>query len=279
MPGRLQNKVAVITGSSSGIGRATALAFASEGAHIVCSDLTESFRPEFRTDESALNTVQEIEKRGGKAIFVKCDITSVSDMQALIAKAVETYGRLDIMVNNAGMSVEGGSTHGPRPVWEFDESAFDRTFEVNVKGVFLGLKYATAQMIKQEPHANGDRGWIINLASVLGLGGGPGLSAYSSSKHAVLGLTKVAAWDCAPHRIHVNALCPGYTQTAFIHALLAADLSPAAAAAKAVVEAQHPFRGLGTPQDVARAALFLASEDAGWVTGVGLPVDGGYSSM
>ncbi|KAI8941507.1 hypothetical protein NX059_002723 [Plenodomus lindquistii] len=180
MPGRLQNKIAVITGSSSGIGRATALAFASEGASVVCSDLTESFRPEVRTDESALNTVQEIEKKGGKAIFVKCDITSTSDMQALIAKAVETYGRLDIMVNNAGMSVEGGSPHGPRPVWEFDEAAFDKTFAINVKGVFLGLKYATAQMIKQEPHANGDRGWIINLASVFGLGGGPGLCEFFS---------------------------------------------------------------------------------------------------
>ncbi|KAF2849660.1 short-chain dehydrogenase/reductase-like protein [Plenodomus tracheiphilus IPT5] len=278
MPGRLQHKVAVITGSSSGIGRATAIAFATEGAHIVCSDLTESFRPEYRTDASTLNTVQEIEKLGGKAIFVECNTARSWDIEKLIAKTVETYGRLDIMVNNAGMSIEGGTTHGPRPIWEFEEMAFERTFEVNVRGVFLGLKFATAQMIKQEPHANGDRGWIINLASVYGLGGGPGLSAYAASKHAVMGLTKVAAWDCAPHRIHVNAICPGYTQTSFIHGLLG-EGSPEVAAQKAAVEAQHPLRGLGTPQDIARAAVFLASEDASWVTGIGLPVDGGYTSM
>ncbi|CBX99050.1 hypothetical protein IAQ61_000820, partial [Plenodomus lingam] len=272
MPGRLENKIAVITGSSSGIGRAIALTFASEGARIVCSDLTESFRPEYRTDASPLTTVQEIEKLGGKAIFVKCDTTSASDMQGLIATAVETYGRVDIMVNNAGMSVESGGGHGPRPVWEFEERAFERTFEVNVKGVFLGLKYATAQMIKQDAHASGDRGWIINLASVYGYNASPGLSAYVPSKHAVLGLTKTAALDCAPHLIHVNALCPGYTQTALIHGLLA----PEAAAHKAALEAHHPLRGLGEPGDVAAAAVFLASAEARWVTGVGLPVDGGF---
>lgn len=175
MPGRLANKTAVITGSSSGIGRATALAFAAEGANLVCSDLREDFRTEFRTDASDLTTVQEAEKLGAKVIFVTCNTTSSSDVENLVAKAVEAFGRIDIMVNNAGISVEGGSPHGSRPVWEFDESAFDKTFEVNVKGVFLGIKFASKQMIAQEPHANGDRGWIINLASVFGLGGGPGI--------------------------------------------------------------------------------------------------------
>ena len=181
MPGRLHNKVAVITGSSSGIGRATALAFASEGAHLVCSDLIETFRPELRTDSSDATTVQAARELGAKAIFVRCDTTFSRDVENLIHAAVKEFGRVDIMVNNAGISVEGGSEHGPRPVWEYDEQAFGKTMDVNVKGVFLGLKYATAQMIKQEPHANGDRGWIVNLASVFGLGGGPGVCKFSRS--------------------------------------------------------------------------------------------------
>jgi NAD(P)-dependent dehydrogenase (short-subunit alcohol dehydrogenase family) len=179
MPGRLTNKIAVITGSSSGIGRATALAFASEGAHLVCSDIREDFRSEYRTDELSGTTVQEAERLGAKAIYQKCDTTSSSDVENLIKKAVETYGRVDIMVNNAGIAVEAGE-HGNRPVWEFDEGAFDKTMEVNVKGVFLGIKYAAKQMKEQEPHANGDRGWIINLASVYGLGGGPGTGEFLS---------------------------------------------------------------------------------------------------
>ncbi|KAL6704042.1 hypothetical protein ACN47E_008806 [Coniothyrium glycines] len=275
MPGRLQDKVAVITGSSSGIGRAIALAFAEHGAHLVCSDLVETFRPEYRTDTSDATTVEAARALGARVIFVKCNTASAADVENLIQAAVKEYGRVDIMVNNAGISVEGGSLHGPRPVWEYEEQALDKVLAVNVKGVFLGLKYATQQMIKQDPHPIGDRGWIINLASVYGLGGGPGLSGYAASKHAVMGLTKVAAWDCAPHRIHVNSICPGYTSTAFIHGMQ----DPAAAAEKKAIEAQHPFRGLGTPQDIAKAAVFLASEEASWVTGIGLPVDGGYSSM
>ncbi|KAF2127804.1 short-chain dehydrogenase/reductase-like protein [Dothidotthia symphoricarpi CBS 119687] len=274
MPGRLANKIAVITGSSSGIGRATALAFAREGASIVCSDIREEARTEYRTDSSDLTTVQEAEKLGAKAIYLKCDTTSSSDVEALVNKAVEQFGRVDIFVNNAGIAMEAG-THGHRPIWEFEEDAFDKTLDINVKGVFYGLKFASRQMKDQTPHPNGDRGWIINLASVFGLGGGPGTAAYITSKHAVMGLTRSAAWDCAPHRIHVNALCPGYTQTSFLANLL----TPEAAGVIKEIEAKHPFRGLGTPDDIARAAVFLASEDAAWITGIGLPVDGGYSSV
>ncbi|OAL03013.1 short-chain dehydrogenase/reductase-like protein [Phaeosphaeriaceae sp. SRC1lsM3a] len=274
MPGRLHNKIAVITGSSSGIGRATALAFASEGAHIVCSDISPNFRSEYRTDTLSGPTDQEVLAHGVRSIYQKCDTTSASDVETLIAKAVETFGRVDIMVNNAGIAVEAGE-HGNRPVWEFEESAFTKTLDVNVKGVFLGMKYATKQMKEQEPGESGDRGWIINLASVYGLGGDPGTAAYITSKHAVMGLTKASAMDCAPHRIHVNALCPGYTQTSFIAGMLV----PEAEQMKAAVAARHPFKGLGTPQDIARAAVFLASEDAAWITGIGLPVDGGYTCM
>lgn len=174
MAGRLTNKIAVITGSSSGIGRAIALAFAKEGAIPVCSDLHEGFRPELRTDDSDLTTVQEVEKLGKKAMFVKCDTSSATDVESLVKKTVEKYGRIDIMVNNAGIAVETGE-HGPRPIWDYEESAFQKTFDVNIKGVFLGMKYAAQQMKDQEPHANGDRGWIINLASVFGLVGGPAI--------------------------------------------------------------------------------------------------------
>jgi NAD(P)-dependent dehydrogenase (short-subunit alcohol dehydrogenase family) len=277
MTGRLANKIAIITGSSSGIGRATALLFASEGATIICSDLRERARvagsPSNEPDSSSSTTVSAIESLGGKAVFVKCDTTSSSDIENLVNSTVEKYGRLDIMVNNAGITIEAGTSHGPRPIWEYEESAFDKTIEVNVRGVWLGTKFASRAMKDQSPHPNGDRGWIINLASVFGLGGGAHSSGYITSKHAVMGLTKAAAWDCAPLRIHVNALCPGYTQTAFTAPIWEnAEL-------KAKIEGMHPFRGLGVPEDIARAALFLASEEASWVTGIGLPVDGGYSSM
>jgi NAD(P)-dependent dehydrogenase (short-subunit alcohol dehydrogenase family) len=171
MPGRLHNKIAVITGSSSGIGRATALAFASEGASLICSDLHETARQEYATDTSHLTTVQAAQNLGAKALFVKCDTSSSTEVQALIQAAVKEYGRIDIMVNNAGIAMEAGE-HGNRPVWEYEEAAFEKTMDVNIKGVFLGTKYASKQMVGQEPGAGGDRGWIINLSSVYGLRGG-----------------------------------------------------------------------------------------------------------
>ncbi|KAL1795551.1 hypothetical protein ACET3X_005775 [Alternaria dauci] len=273
MPGRLENKIAVITGASSGIGRAIALAFASEGASLVCSDLRETAREGFATDTSPLTTVEAVKELGAKVIFVKCDTASSTEVEALIQAAVKEYGRLDIMVNNAGIVVET-TEHGSRPIWNFEEDAFNKTCDVNVKGVFWGTKYASKQMVGQEPGPSGDRGWIINMSSALGMRGMRGFSAYSTSKHAVLGLTKSAAQDCAPYRIHVNALCPGYTSTAFTAVLY----KPEAAERKKYLEQRQPFGGggLGTPQDVAKAALFLASDDAAWVTGTGLSVDGGF---
>lgn len=270
MPGRLENKIAIVTGASSGIGRAISFAFAYHGAVVICSDLREQARmpgPSGDTDPSQPNTVSAITSSGGTAMFVKCDTTCASDVEALVHSAVQNYGRLDIMVNNAGIATQS------RPIWEVDESAFDKTMSVNTKGVFLGIKYAAAVMKDQSPHPSGDRGWILNMASIYGLGGGPNSASYVASKHAVMGLTKAAACDCAPHRIHVNALCPGYTQTAF-SAPLWEDPETTSR-----IEAMHPFKGLGTPEDVARAAVFLVSEEASWITGVGLPVDGGFSNM
>jgi NAD(P)-dependent dehydrogenase (short-subunit alcohol dehydrogenase family) len=266
MAGRLQGKIAVITGSSSGIGRAIALAYAREGATIVCSDIQEN-AINVRPEASDLTTTQELDKLGAKSIYVKCDTRISEEVEGLIKKAVEEFGRVDIMVNNAGI---GGST--PQPIWEFSEEYFDKTISINLRGVFLGIKYAAKQMVTQDPHPSGDRGWIINLASVLGLNGISNATAYVASKHGVIGLTKTAAWDCAPQRIHVNALCPGFTQTSMIQPLLDSG-------AGARLQAMHPFRGLGTAEDIARAAVFMGSEDASWVTGVGLPVDGGYNAI
>jgi NAD(P)-dependent dehydrogenase (short-subunit alcohol dehydrogenase family) len=176
-PGRLANKIAVITRSSSGIGRAIALAFASEGASIVCSDLREEVREEYASDALIQTTVQEALKLGAKAIFVKCDASSSDNIQALIQNAVIEFGRVDIMVNNPGITLEMGD-HDFRPVWEYEETVFEKTMNVNIKGVFLGIKYASKQMIAQEPGPSGDRGWIINLASVFGLNGGPGVGEF-----------------------------------------------------------------------------------------------------
>ena len=193
MPDRLTNKIAIITGSSSGIGRAIALAFASEGATIILSDLREEARPELSTDASPLTTTQLLTSLGTKALFVKCDTTSSTDMQTLIQDAVKAFGRVDIMVNNAGVSLEG-EWHGEKPIWEYDDAAFEQTMQVNAKGVFLGTKYASRQMVGQEVGPSGDRGWIVNVSSVFGLVGKKGickfcflslsyLPSYSSSSH------------------------------------------------------------------------------------------------
>ncbi|KIW12763.1 hypothetical protein PV08_07949 [Exophiala spinifera] len=265
--GRLDGKIAIVTGSSSGIGRAISLEFARNGARVICADIAEKARAEIAS-ELTITTHDLITKEGGLTEFFKVDVTKGEEQERLVKYAVDKFDRLDIMVNNAGIASEAKD---PQPIWSFDQTTFKMDLNINVMGVFLGCKYASAQMIKQDPLPCGDRGWILNTASIFGLVGSPGVAGYVASKHAVIGLTKVSAWDCAPHRIHVNALCPGYTDTAFIAGLERQK--------KAQVEALHPFRGLGRPEDIAKAALFLVSEDSSWVTGIGLPIDGGYTAF
>ncbi|KAI9695069.1 MAG: hypothetical protein M1820_008931 [Bogoriella megaspora] len=274
MPGRLQDKIAIITGSSSGLGRSIALHFASEGATIVCSDLQPTGRQIPSTSASTNSneaTHDLINSEGRKAIFFTCNVTIAEDVERLVNDAVKEYGRVDIFVNNAGVGVPGGI--GPKAVWDMPDDTWDATYSVNVRGVFLGCKFASRQMRKQEPHSNGDRGWIVNIASMLGLIGDRNLIAYSSSKHAVVGITKCAALDCAADRIHVNAVCPGWVHTA-INDIVLSD-----PAVNAVFSAKHPFKGLGTVEDVAKMVLFLASEDAGWMTGAAVPLDGGATAQ
>ncbi|KAH7000651.1 putative short chain type dehydrogenase [Ilyonectria destructans] len=266
---RLQSKVAIVTGSSSGIGRAIALQFHREGAVVICADLRERSVDEV-SGEAEVTTVDLITKEGGTAEFVKVDVTKAADVENLVARATERFGRLDIMVNNAGVALESGN---PQNIWDFPQDIWEKDLAINSTGVFLGCKYAAAQMIKQEPLACGDRGWILNTASVFGLVGSSMIVGYVASKHAVMGITRVAALDCAPYRIHVNAICPGYTETTFISSLQGQP------EVKASVEKQHPFRGLGKAEDIAKAAVFLTSEENSWITGTGLPVDGGFTSM
>ena len=256
-PGRLANKVAIVTGSSSGIGRAICLHYAAEGGLLVCADLQPSTLYTTSATETQSATHDRIVENGGRAIFVQTDVTQPAQVEQLVQAAVREYGRLDIMVNNAGIGIAS-----PLPVWDLPVERWDRMQEINAKGVFLGIKYAAKQMISQDAHASGDKGWIISAASVLGLTGEVLSTEYCAAKAAVVNMTKAAAMDCAPHRIHVNAFAPGTTETGMTRPHFEDE------GTRAYLQAKHPFRGLGRPDDLAKVCVFLASEDAQWVSGV-----------
>ncbi|MCJ1432507.1 hypothetical protein MMC27_001864 [Xylographa pallens] len=269
---RLYNKVALITGASSGLGRAIALAYASHGTKlIVCADLVPSARAEI-SSEATQSTHDLICERYGpkKATFVKCDVTQGSHVLDAVAAAVSAGGRLDIIVNNAGVGV----TERDAVIHLLDEARWDEVLGVNLRGVFLGTKYAIAQFLRQEPlggEGRQHRGWIVNLSSMLGsVGIVGGASAYCASKGAVLNLTKQVAVEYAKERIHCNALCPGFTRTAMMKDLMQNE------AAAPLLLAATPWGTWGEASDVAKGAVFLASEDAAWITGIGLPIDGGF---
>ncbi|KAK0356048.1 hypothetical protein LTR91_007528 [Friedmanniomyces endolithicus] len=285
MPGRLAGRIALVTGASSGLGRAICLAYAAEGARVCCVDMYESPRNRTNAETGKADhysnriegetTVQEIRRLHGDSIahFVEADVTKADDVQSAVLECVEMFGRLDIMANNAGISVE--ASH-PRPlgVHETSERDWDKTMEINAKGVFLGCKYAVTQMLKQDLLPGGtDRGWIINTASVQSIVAYHNTPAYTASKGAVAQLTKQVALDYAPHRIHCNAISPGFLRTVMTQNL---QNDPASLAE---INKAHPFGGMGRTEDVAKAAVFLASDDASWITGVNLPVDGGYTIM
>ncbi|KAI9714245.1 MAG: hypothetical protein M1828_001176 [Chrysothrix sp. TS-e1954] len=285
--GRLHDRIAVVTGASSSIGRAIAIAYADEGAKVVIADI----RPTSRAEIESTATHEVIKQRGGEAKFVNVDVTDTASVEDLIKETVKAYGRLDIMVNNAGIATE---TANPEPIYELSDKIWHSTLAVNATGVMHGIRAASRQMMKQDPvpgSVNGDRGWIINLASMYGLIGVAGAPSYASSKHLSLGLTKSSALDLAPHSIHVNAICPGFVDTPLTAQMWAED-QPAESRAgpmadmsgperKAMVGSMHPFGGpggrLGTPGDVAGVAVFLASGDARWMTGAGVVCDGGFS--
>ena len=252
MSGMFDGKVALVTGAGGGIGRATALAFAREGARVVVSDLAEAGGEE---------TARLVTEAGGGALHAACDVTRPAEVEALVAAAVAAFGRLDCAHNNAG--VEGAWARTA----DCDEENFDRTCAVNLKGVYLCLKAEIAHMLD----AGG--GAIVNTASVAGVEGAKNLPAYVASKHGVMGLTRTAALEYATRGIRVNAVCPGPIRTRMLEAIMEENPRMEPAMIDAV-----PMRRLGAPEEIAEAVVWLCSDRASYVTGQSLVVDGGFTA-
>jgi len=247
---RLDNKVALVTGAGSGIGRATAELFAREGAKVVVADYNA---------ESGQLTVRSIRDNGGQAVLVEADVSKAADTERMVRVAIDTYGRLDILHNNAGIFIR------PTPAHELTEDLWDRVFDTNIKGVWLGCKYAVPELIR----AGG--GAIVNTASMAGIRGRPYTSAYCASKGAVVMLTKTLAIELAPYHIRVNCICPGAVNTPLIH-----QLGVTQEQAAAQVLADQPIARFARPEEIAQAVLYLASDtESSYVTGHALQIDGG----
>jgi len=253
MSGRLEGKVAVITGGASGMGKATALRFLAEGARVVVADLNDAVGKEFLESAAASSHTRALR-------FVRADVAEESDVEAMIGTAVSEFGRVDVLFNNAGI----GGAFGPVTDLRVDD--WDFTFGVLVRGVFLGIKHGARAMKRQ-----GDGGSIINTASVAGLSGGAGPLCYSACKAAVVNLSRSAAVELAPDRIRVNTICPGGILTPLVHRGSPDAMRPR-------LEALQPWPEAGEGDHIAGAALFLASEDARFVTGEALVVDGGLTA-
>jgi NAD(P)-dependent dehydrogenase (short-subunit alcohol dehydrogenase family) len=249
----LEGRVAWVTGGGSGIGRASALALAAQGAVVTVGDIDP---------KAAEFTAAEIVRRGGQARALACDVTRAEDMQAAIRDILEAYGRLDIAHNNAGWE-------GPvAKLADVEEKDFDRVLAVNLKGVFLGLKFEIPAMVQ------GGGGSIVNTASVAGLVAHQGASPYSAAKHGVVGLTKTAASEYARKGVRVNAICPGWTQTPMLERM--------ASSYPRVVEgylSKNPSGRLGSADEVANLVVFLASDAARYVNGAALAIDGGWTAV
>jgi NAD(P)-dependent dehydrogenase (short-subunit alcohol dehydrogenase family) len=247
--GALHDKVAVITGAANGIGRAIATCFAAEGARVVVSDLDTAH------GEALVDTIITA---GGHAVYVRADVSIDHDMHMLVRRALDIYGGMHIMVNNAG--IEGPNV----AIGDYDMAEFDRVIDVNLRGVFLGMQAAVKHM------ATAGGGVILNMSSVAGLKGFATLAPYTASKHAVVGLTKAAALEYAAQHIRINAVCPGAVVTDMIHRITKNDPATEAAYAKL-----QPIGRMGTPEEIAAVALFLCSDASSFLTGVALPADGG----
>ena len=257
MAGRFENKVVVITGAAGGIGRATAMRFASEGARIVAVDL----------EDSELNQTKEtVERAGGEVAVQSADVTVAADVERYVTTALERFGQIDVFFNNAGIEGWIGS------LLDYPEEVFDRVFAVNVKGVWLGVKYVAPVMRE----AGG--GVIINTASVAGLSGTPGAVAYGASKHAVVGITKSAALELAPDQIRVNAVCPGWVNTDMAREGvegMAQGMGVSVEEARAIAMSEVPMGRMSEPKDIAGFVSWLISADARGVTGQALDMNGG----
>ena len=247
-----ENKVAIVTGGSFGIGQATALAFVRRGAKVVIADWIED-------KEQA--TLKQIAATGGEALFVHCDVSKAGDITAMIDKAFSAYGGLDFAFNNAGVEGVSALRH------ECTQENWERTLSINLTGTWLCMKHELPHMLKQ------GKGAIVNCASVAGLIGFTGLPAYVASKHAVLGLTKTAALENAKLGIRINAVCPGVIRTPMIDRITGKDK-----VAEQQFISMEPAGRFGEPAEVAEAVVWLCSDAASFVTGHAIPVDGGWTA-
>ena len=245
--GRLDNKVAIVTGASSGMGRATAIRFAGEGAAVVVADLNE---------DGGASTVRQCKENAGRAVFHKADVTSEADVESMIARAISEFGRLDVTFNNAGLIGAVGRLE------EISAESWDRTHAILLRAVFFGIKYSIPHMRKV------GGGSIISTASIAGMRGGFGPSIYSAAKAGVINLTQCAAVELGKDRIRVNCICPGGINTPIGGATTERSV-------QALSKAQ-PIQRAGQPEDIANMALFLASDESEWITGTSMLVDGGF---
>jgi NAD(P)-dependent dehydrogenase (short-subunit alcohol dehydrogenase family) len=250
MGGLMEGKAGLVTGAASGIGRACALRFAREGAAVIVADLPSAAR-------GAEETVAQITADGGRAEFFACDVSSAADNEALVAHVVQRFGQLNFAHNNAGIGVH-------RLLHETPDEDFDRVIAVNLRGTFLGLKHQIRQMLDNDPP---NRGSIVNTSSNAGLRAVTMLSAYTASKHGILGLTKNAAVEYAQDGIRVNAVCPG--------AIMTPLMSEQPPERQQEILAPQAMTRFGDPAEVAAAVVWLCSSEASFVTGVALPVDAG----
>lgn len=248
MENDFKGKVAIVTGGAFGIGSATAIAFAKKGARVVVADWIENH-----------DTCDAIKAMGGEALFVKCDVSDSGNVKQLIDQTLSAFGRLDFAFNNAGIEGDNGFTQ------DCTEQNWDKTIGINLKGIWLCMKYQLAEMIRQQSGA------IVNCASIAGLVGFPGLPAYVASKHGVIGLTKTAALECAKMGIRVNAVCPGAIKTPMIDRLTGNKKE-----AEQQFAGMEPIGRLGKPEEVAKAVVWLCSDEASFVTGHAMAVDGGW---
>ena len=251
----LENRIAIVTGGSSGIGRGIAIEFAREGAQVVVADIQETpSRGKYHEQNTTTPTVDEIEELSARGLFVKTDIADDAQVSRLIQKTVGHFGGLDILVNNAGIHIPGNSQ-------ELSIADWDKVVGVDLRSIFVTTKIAIPHLSKSK------FGRIIQIASVNAYGGGAG-PAYAAAKAAVVNMTRDVALEVAQENITVNTICPGYIETAIQDYLTRERIEE--------IRQRTPLPRFGLPKDIARSAVFLASDDAEWITGTSLVVDGGY---